>query len=87
MSEPPNRRDDAACTHADPDLFFPIGTTGAAATQIHEAKQICHGCPARLPCLARARGVNCEYAGRSAAGGHRWPRGLEKGRSGAGRQA
>jgi len=46
VSEPPNWRDDAACTHTDPDLFFPIGTTGAAATQIDEAKQICHG-PAR----------------------------------------
>src|SRR5262249_32065599 len=55
VSEPPNWRDDAACTHTDPDLFFPIGTTGAAATQIDEAKQICHG-PARLPCLAWARG-------------------------------
>jgi len=86
LSEPPNWRDDAACTHTDPDLFFPIGTTGAAATQIDEAKQICHG-PARLPCLAWARGVNCGCAGRSAAGGHRWPPGLVKGRSGAGRQA
>jgi WhiB family redox-sensing transcriptional regulator len=54
VSEPPNWRDDAACTHADPDLFFPIGTTGAAETQIDAAKRICHGCPARMPCLAWA---------------------------------
>ena len=54
MSEPLNWRDDAACTHADPDLFFPIGTTGAAEAQIDAAKQICHRCPARMPCLAWA---------------------------------
>jgi hypothetical protein len=29
----------AACRHADPDLFFPIGTTGPAIGQIGEAKR------------------------------------------------
>ena len=27
-------REDAACRDADPDLFFPISTTGAALRQI-----------------------------------------------------
>lgn len=30
-------RDHAACRHADPDLFFPIGTSGLAPSQIDEA--------------------------------------------------
>ena len=44
-------RDHAACGHADPDLFFPISTTGPALRQIDEAKRICQACPARTPCL------------------------------------
>ena len=47
-------REDAACRDADPDLFFPIGTTGAAFRQIDEAKRICRSCPARIQCLAWA---------------------------------
>jgi|SRR5689334_10957896 len=47
-------RDDAACLDADPDLFFPIGTTGPALDQINEAKRICLACPVRKPCLAWA---------------------------------
>ena len=47
-------RDDAACRDADPDLFFPIGTTGPALRQIDEAKRICRACPAQTPCLAWA---------------------------------
>jgi WhiB family redox-sensing transcriptional regulator len=46
-----NWRDQAACGDTDPDLFFPIGTTGPALRQIDEAKRICQGCPARTPCL------------------------------------
>ena len=47
-------RDDAACRDADPELFFPIGTTGPAPAQIDEAKRICQACPVRQPCLAWA---------------------------------
>jgi len=54
MSARMNWRDDAACRHADPDLFFPIGDTGPALRQIDEAKRICQACPARTPCLAWA---------------------------------
>jgi Transcription factor WhiB len=49
-----NRRDDAACRDADPDLFFPVGTTGPARRQIGEAKRVCRTCPAQTQCLAWA---------------------------------
>jgi WhiB family redox-sensing transcriptional regulator len=41
----------ASCRDTDPDLFFPIGTTGLAVVQIEEAKQVCLGCAAQLQCL------------------------------------
>jgi WhiB family redox-sensing transcriptional regulator len=44
-------RDSAACHDVEPDLFFPIGTTGPALLQINEAKRICEACPVREPCL------------------------------------
>jgi WhiB family transcriptional regulator, redox-sensing transcriptional regulator len=44
----------AACRHADPDLFFPVGTTGPALGQIGEAKRICQACPVRTSCLGWA---------------------------------
>jgi WhiB family redox-sensing transcriptional regulator len=44
-------RDNAACHDVEPDLFFPIGTTGPALLQINEAKRICEACPVREPCL------------------------------------
>jgi WhiB family transcriptional regulator, redox-sensing transcriptional regulator len=47
-------REDAACRGADPDLFFPVGTTGPALRQVQEAKRICRACPAQIPCLAWA---------------------------------
>ncbi|MEU1040666.1 WhiB family transcriptional regulator [Streptomyces sp. NPDC005551] len=46
-----NWRESAACRTADPDLFFPIGNTGPALLQIHEAKAVCQGCPVREECL------------------------------------
>ena len=47
-------RDDAACRHADPELFFPIGTAGPAAVQVDEAKRVCRDCTVRASCLAWA---------------------------------
>jgi WhiB family transcriptional regulator, redox-sensing transcriptional regulator len=41
----------AACRNLDPDLFFPIGTTGPSVSQIAEAKQVCLTCPVRNQCL------------------------------------
>ncbi|MEU6284875.1 WhiB family transcriptional regulator [Streptomyces sp. NPDC047028] len=44
-------RDHAACRHEDPDLFFPIGTTGPSLVQVQQAKAVCEGCPVREQCL------------------------------------
>jgi WhiB family redox-sensing transcriptional regulator len=46
-----NWRDGAACRDTDPDLFFPVGTTGPAVDQISAAKAVCTTCPAQQPCL------------------------------------
>jgi len=41
----------AICRHVDPELFFPIGTTGPAAVQVEEAKAVCGRCPVVNDCL------------------------------------
>jgi WhiB family redox-sensing transcriptional regulator len=41
----------ALCRDEDPELFFPIGTTGPAATQVAEAKQVCRRCSVVEDCL------------------------------------
>jgi WhiB family transcriptional regulator, redox-sensing transcriptional regulator len=41
----------AKCKDEDPELFFPIGTTGPAAEQIERARAVCMQCPVREPCL------------------------------------
>jgi len=41
----------ARCKDEDPELFFPVGTTGPAATQIDTAKAICAQCAVRGECL------------------------------------
>ncbi|MFI7497944.1 WhiB family transcriptional regulator [Streptomyces sp. NPDC049687] len=46
-----NWRQHAACRHEDPDLFFPIGTSGPALLQAEQAKAVCRRCPVREPCL------------------------------------
>jgi WhiB family transcriptional regulator, redox-sensing transcriptional regulator len=40
-----------ACLSADPDLFFPIATGGAAVRQVTQAQRICAGCGVRQQCL------------------------------------
>lgn len=44
-------RDQSACRDTDPDLFFPVGTTGPAIEQIDNAKSVCDQCEVRQPCL------------------------------------
>jgi WhiB family transcriptional regulator, redox-sensing transcriptional regulator len=44
-------RHEAACRDEDPELFFPIGTTGPALHQIEEAKSVCRRCDVVADCL------------------------------------
>lgn len=53
-------RDQASCRDTDPDLFFPVGTTGIALDQIDAAKAVCQACPAQEPCLEFALATNQE---------------------------
>jgi WhiB family transcriptional regulator, redox-sensing transcriptional regulator len=48
----------AACRDTDPDLFFPVGTTGPAIDQIASAKAVCNTCEARPECLEFALSTN-----------------------------
>lgn len=41
----------AACLTEDPELFFPIGNTGPALTQIEDAKAVCQRCSVMDVCL------------------------------------
>jgi len=52
----------AACASEDPELFFPVGTTGPALDQIEDAKRVCAGCPVRQTCLDWALETG-QYAG------------------------
>lgn len=51
-------RVDAICRDTDPELFFPVGTTGYALLQIARAKEVCHQCPVRRDCLQYALETN-----------------------------
>ena len=53
-------REQASCRDTDPDLFFPVGTTGPAVEQIEAAKAVCHECSAREACLEFALVTNQE---------------------------
>lgn len=50
----------ASCRDTDPDLFFPVGTTGAALEQIKASKRICKTCEVRAECLQFALATNQE---------------------------
>ncbi|MGH8905726.1 MAG: WhiB family transcriptional regulator [Egibacteraceae bacterium] len=47
-------RDNAACLTSDPELFFPVGSTGPAVEQTERAKAVCAECPVTANCLAWA---------------------------------
>src|SRR4029450_4298468 len=51
-------RDQSACRDTDPDLFFPVGTTGPAIEQIENAKAVCRACDVQKVCLEDALGTN-----------------------------
>lgn len=51
-------RGHAICRDTDPELFFPVGTTGYALLQIARAKEVCTQCPVRGDCLQYALETN-----------------------------
>ena len=51
-------RNEALCRDTDPELFFPIGTTGQALLQISEAKNVCCECTVKRECLEFAIETN-----------------------------
>jgi WhiB family transcriptional regulator, redox-sensing transcriptional regulator len=44
----------AACLTADPELFFPISSSGPALRQVARAKRICARCEIQQACLGYA---------------------------------
>ncbi|HEX6448920.1 MAG TPA: WhiB family transcriptional regulator [Trebonia sp.] len=44
----------AACRSVNPDLFFPISSSGQSIAQVTKAKAICADCAVRRECLAFA---------------------------------
>jgi WhiB family transcriptional regulator, redox-sensing transcriptional regulator len=50
----PEWREEAACRDADPELFFPEGTSAPALLQADQARRVCQSCPVRRPCLSFA---------------------------------
>jgi len=51
-------RQQAICRDTDPDLFFPVGTTGQALVQIERAREVCNQCPVKRDCLEFALETN-----------------------------
>ena len=51
-------RENSACRDTDPDLFFPVGTTGPAIEQIENAKAVCRVCDVQKSCLDYALTTN-----------------------------
>jgi WhiB family transcriptional regulator, redox-sensing transcriptional regulator len=68
MAEKENWRQSAACQSIDPDLFFPVSSTGRSLEQAARAKAICARCLVRRQCLAfalRTRQVHGIWGGLS----------------------
>jgi WhiB family redox-sensing transcriptional regulator len=51
-------RDHALCRDTDPELFFPVGTTGNALLAIDFAKRVCAQCNVTQECLDYALDTN-----------------------------
>jgi WhiB family redox-sensing transcriptional regulator len=54
-------RVDASCRFADPDLFFPAGSTGDAIDETEAAKAVCRACRVQGICLQFAIETNQEH--------------------------
>lgn len=57
---PTDWQDLGACRDSDPNLFFPVGTTGPAVAQIAAAVAICSACQVQETCLTYALETNQE---------------------------
>jgi len=53
-------RNRSACRDSDPEVFFPIGSTGPALDQIETAQRICTACTVRDECLEFSLATNQE---------------------------
>jgi WhiB family redox-sensing transcriptional regulator len=51
-----------ACRDEDPELFFPVGTSGPALLQVTKAKAVCQRCSVASDCLAWAL-ASCQDSG------------------------
>ncbi len=51
-------RDHALCRDTDPELFFPVGTTGQALISQDDAKRVCRQCTVQQACLDYALDTN-----------------------------
>jgi WhiB family redox-sensing transcriptional regulator len=51
-------RSNAVCRDTDPELFFPVGTTGQALLQLSKAKETCDQCTVKVECLQFAIDTN-----------------------------
>jgi len=50
----------AACRSADPELFFPVSSSGRSLEQEERAKAVCRTCMVRRQCLQYAIAANEE---------------------------
>lgn len=57
----PSWRIKAACRDLDPNLFFPVGTTGPAIEETANAKSTCAQCISKVACLEYALENNEQY--------------------------
>ena len=48
----------AECLNEDPELFFPIGSSGPAMAQVERAKAVCQRCDVQEVCLKWALDKN-----------------------------
>jgi WhiB family redox-sensing transcriptional regulator len=44
-------RNNAVCLEEDPEMFFPVGDSGPALTDIEDAKTACRRCDVQEQCL------------------------------------
>jgi WhiB family transcriptional regulator, redox-sensing transcriptional regulator len=50
----------AACRSADPELFFPVSSSGRSLEQVERAKAVCRTCIVRRQCLQYAISSDAE---------------------------